>query len=402
MKIINGGVCAATGFMAGACHCGIRKNQAKDDLAIIYSQSLCQCAAVYTTNKVKAAPLKVTKEHLKNGMAQAIIVNSGNANACNESEMENANKEALCASKFLDCDVEDVVVASTGVIGQPLPIECIEQNIGNIELSNDNSLKAAHAILTTDTVEKTIAIEFEVNGTICHMGGICKGSGMIHPNMGTMLSFITTDCNIQASLLDEILHENVKKTFNRVSVDGDTSTNDMCVVMANGMAQNAPVTKHTDSYPIFKEALRFVMEELAKKIAADGEGAGKFLTCTVKGAKTEEDAEKLAMSVCSSSLLKAAMFGADANWGRVMCALGYAGVDFDPESVDIYFKSNDEIIQCSKDGMALNFDEQKAKEILSNKEIEIISDLKQGNEQVSCWGCDLTYDYVKINGDYRT
>lgn len=402
MKIIEGGVCASKGFKAGACHCGIRKNHQKDDLALIVSDTLCQCASVYTKNKVKAAPLKVTKQHLENGVAQAVIVNSGNANACNQLEMENAHREAKCAADFLKIKEEDVIVASTGVIGQVLPVSCIEENIGKIELSGDYNLKAANAILTTDTVEKTIAIEFEINGKICHMGGICKGSGMIHPNMGTMLAFITTDCLINSSLLKEMLLENVNKTFNRVSVDGDTSTNDMCVVMANGMAQNAPVTKQTDSYNVFKEALRFVMEELAKKIASDGEGAGKFLTCTVKGAKSEQEAEKLAMSVCSSSLLKAAMFGADANWGRVMCALGYAGVEFDPYLVDVYFKSKDEMIQCSQNGMALDFDEDKAKEILSNSEIEIISDLKQGKFEVSCWGCDLTYDYVKINGDYRT
>lgn len=402
MKVIDQGVCAAKGFLTGACHCGIRKNQSKDDLALIYSQSLCQCAAVYTSNKVKAAPLKVTKKHLENGIAQAIIVNSGNANACNETEMESANREAQCAADFLKCEKENVIVASTGVIGQPLPISCIEENIQQIKLGNDQSFKASQAILTTDTIEKSIAVEFEINGVVCHMGGICKGSGMIHPNMGTMLAFITTDCNISSNLLEECLKENVKKTFNRISVDGDTSTNDMCVVMANGMALNAPVTKKTDSFTVFKQALRFVMEELAKKIAADGEGAGKFLTCTVKGAKTEQDAQTLAMSVCSSSLLKAAVFGSDANWGRVMCALGYAGVDFDPEMVDIYFKYKDQVIQCCKDGKALDFDEEKAKDILSQNEIEIISDLKQGDQQVSCWGCDLTYDYVKINGDYRT
>ena len=335
-------------------------------------------------------------------MAQAIIVNSGNANSCNETEMESANREAQCAADFLKCEKENVIVASTGVIGQPLPISCIEENIQQIKLGNDQSFKASQAILTTYTIEKSIAVEFEINGVVCHMGGICKGSGMIHPNMGTMLAFITTDCNISSNLLEECLKENVKKTFNRISVDGDTSTNDMCVVMANGMALNAPVTKKTDSFTVFKQALRFVMEELAKKIAADGEGAGKFLTCTVKGAKTEQDAQTLAMSVCSSSLLKAAMFGSDANWGRVMCALGYAGVAFDPEMVDIYFKYKDQVIQCCKDGKALDFDEEKAKDILSQNEIEIISDLKQGDQQVSCWGCDLTYDYVKINGDYRT
>lgn len=402
MKVIEGGVCAAKGFKAGACLCGIKKNATKDDVALIYSETECQVAAVYTKNLVKAAPLKVTREHISNGTAQAVIVNSGNANACNPVEMEMAEREANAAASYLNVDVNNVIVASTGVIGQPLPVECIENNISKIEVKENNSMAAATAIMTTDTVEKTIAVEFEVNGTVCHMGGICKGSGMIHPNMGTMLAFITTDCAIDHALLDEMIHDNVKKTFNRVSVDGDTSTNDMCVILANGLAGNTPVAKENDSYEVFKEAFHFIMQTLAKKIAADGEGAGKLMTCTVKGAKTEEDAENLAMSVCSSSLVKAAMFGADANWGRVICALGYSGTNFDPNTVDIYFACKDKKIQCCQDGKALDFDEDIAKEILLSDEIEIISDIKQGNEEVSCWGCDLTYDYVKINGDYRT
>lgn len=402
MKVIEGGVCAPNGFKAGACLCGIKKTSTKDDVAIIYSEKECQVAAVYTKNIVKAAPLKVTKQHIADGVAQAVIVNSGNANACNPVEMEMATREAQAAATLLGIDVNNVVVASTGVIGQPLPVECIEQNIKNIEIKENNSLAAATAILTTDTVEKTIAVEFEVNGTICHMGGICKGSGMIHPNMGTMLAFITTDCVIDHTLLDEMIHDNVKKTFNRVSVDGDTSTNDMCVVMANGLAQNAAVSKDNESYEVFKNVLHFIMQTLAKKIAADGEGAGKLMTCTVKGAKSEADAENLAMSVCSSSLVKAAMFGADANWGRVICALGYSGTEIDPNTVDIFFASKEKTVQCCKDGKALEFDEELAKEILLSDEIEIISDIKQGDFEVSCWGCDLTYDYVKINGDYRT
>ena len=402
MKIIEGGVCAAKGFKAGAGLCGIKKSQTKDDVALIYSEKICQVAAVYTKNLVKAAPLKVTRNHISDGMAQAVIVNSGNANACNPVEMEMATREAQAAATYLNVKLEDVIVASTGVIGQPLPVECIEKNISKIVIKENNSLAAATAILTTDTVVKTIAVEFEINGTTCHIGGICKGSGMIHPNMGTMLSFITTDCVIDHALIDEAIHELVKKTFNRVTVDGDTSTNDMCVVMANGMAENMAVSKDNPSFDEFKLALRFVMETLAKKIAADGEGAGKLMTCTVKGAKSEQDAEVLAKSVCSSSLVKAAMFGADANWGRVICALGYSGVEMNPETVDIYFACKDKSIQCCKDGKALDFDEDVAKEILLKDEIEIISDMKQGNYEVSCWGCDLTYDYVKINGDYRT
>ncbi len=396
MKVIENGVCAALGFKAGSIHCGIRKNQTKDDLALIVSDTICQTAAVYTKNKVKAAPLLVTKEHLKNGVSQAIIVNSGNANACNSKEIENAQLEAQCAADYLNMDVKNVLVASTGVIGQVLPIEKIQEKVQDIDLSSENNLSAAKAIMTTDTKEKSVAVEFKMGNTICHMGGICKGSGMIHPNMGTMLTFITTDCKVEQSILQEILLNNTNKTFNRVSVDGDTSTNDMCIVMANGMAQNEVFEKEK-----FDQALHFVMEELAKKIAGDGEGAGKLMTVTVKNVDTQENAETLAMSVCSSSLVKAAMFGADANWGRVICALGYSGVEFDPKLVDISFKSNDEIC-CCKEGKGLDFDEEKAKEILLQEEIEIVCDMHNGSESCTCWGCDLTYDYVKINGDYRT
>lgn len=396
MKVIENGVCAAIGFKAGSIHCGIRKNQAKDDLALIVSETLCQTAAVYTKNKVKAAPLLVTKEHLKNGVSQAVIVNSGNANACNPKEIENAQLEAQCAADYLNMDVENVLVASTGVIGQVLPVEKIQKKVKDIELSSSNNLNAAKAIMTTDTTEKSVAVEFMMGNTICHMGGICKGSGMIHPNMGTMLAFITTDCTVDQTFLQSCLLENTNKTFNHVSVDGDTSTNDMCIVMANGMAQNEVFEEE-----VFDTALHFVMEELAKKIAGDGEGAGKLMTVTVKNVNTQENAETLAMSVCSSSLVKAAMFGADANWGRVICALGYSGVDFDPELVDISFKSNDEIV-CCECGKGLDFDEEKAKDILLQEEIEIVCDMHSGSESCTCWGCDLTYDYVKINGDYRT
>lgn len=396
MKVIENGVCAATGFKAGSIHCGIRKNQTKDDLALIVSDAICQTAAVYTKNKVKAAPILVTKEHLSNGLSQAVIVNSGNANACNPKEIENAKLEAQCAADSLNMDVNNVLVASTGVIGQALPIEKIQEKVSDIDLSVLNNLPVAKAIMTTDTKEKSVAVEFKMGNTICHMGGICKGSGMIHPNMGTMLAFITTDCKVDQKVLQACLLDNTNKTFNRVSVDGDTSTNDMCIVMANGMAQNDVFDEE-----VFDEALHFVMEELAKKIAADGEGAGKLMTVTVNGADTLENAEILAMSVCSSSLVKAAMFGADANWGRVICALGYSGVEFDPEQVDISFKSNEEIF-CCKGGKGLDFDEEKAKSILLQEEIEIICDMHSGSESCTCWGCDLTYDYVKINGDYRT
>ncbi len=398
MKVIDGGVCAAKGFKAGACHCGIRKNQSKDDLALIVSDVVCTTAAVYTKNLVKAAPLQVTKEHLKDGKAQAVIVNSGNANACNAKEIINAKKEAGCAAHLLGIPTENVVVASTGVIGQELPIQCIEDHVGEIVLSKENNMAAAKAIMTTDTIEKSVAVEFEIDGKTCHLGGICKGSGMIHPNMGTMLSFITTDCEIEKDLLQKALDSNVTKTFNRVSVDGDTSTNDMCVVMASGMA-NAKIDE--SNYSVFLEALKYVMEQLAIKIASDGEGAGKLLSVSVKNMDTEENAEILSKSVCCSSLVKAAMFGCDANWGRVICALGYSGVDFDPNLVDISFVSNNEIV-CCKDGKGLDFDEDLAKKILEQDHIQIVCDMHAGNENCTCWGCDLTYDYVKINGDYRT
>lgn len=402
MKVIEHGVCASLGFKTGACHCGIRKNQSKDDLALIVSDVPCQVGAVYTKNLVKAAPLKVTKEHLSDGIAQAIIVNSGNANACNPTEMETAQREALCAAKYLGLDVQDVIVASTGVIGQDLPVACIENAVDSIELSDANNMKAAKAIMTTDTIEKSVAVAFEVNGKTVHMGGICKGSGMIHPNMGTMLAFITTDCKIGHELIQKALLENVDKTFNRVSVDGDTSTNDMCIVMANGLACNEEVMEDSPGYDAFTSALHFVMETLAKKIASDGEGAGKLMSVTVQNMDCEEHAEALSMSVCSSSLVKAAMFGADANWGRVICALGYSGIEFDTNLVDISFVSNDMSILCCKDGKGLAFDEDLAKTILSGDEVEIICDMKMGNADCTCWGCDLTYDYVKINGDYRT
>ena len=284
MKVIENGVCAATGFKAGSIHCGIRKNQTKDDLALIVSDVICQTAAVYTKNKVKAAPILVTKEHLSNGLSQAVIVNSGNANACNPKEIENAKLEAQCAADTLNMDVENVLVASTGVIGQVLPIEKIQEKVSDIDLSVLNNLSVAKAIMTTDTKEKSLAVEFKMGNTICHMGGICKGSGMIHPNMGTMLAFITTDCKVDQKVLQACLLDNTNKTFNRVSVDGDTSTNDMCIVMANGMAQNDVFEKE-----VFDEALHFVMEELAKKIAADGEGAGKLMTVTVNGVDRSEE-----------------------------------------------------------------------------------------------------------------
>lgn len=402
MKFIEGGVCAAKGFKAGAMRCGIKPSQTKKDLAMIVSDCECSAAAVFTTNRVKAAPVLLTKKHLADGKARAVIVNSGNANACAPFGIENALRQAKAAARVVDIDETDVIVASTGVIGQTLPVEVIEEHVGEMELKYDNSLAAAEAIMTTDTKVKTIAVEFEAGGVTCHIGGICKGSGMIHPNMGTMLCFITTDCAISPEMMQKALLANVKTTFNRVTVDGDTSTNDTCCVLANGMAGNPEITAETADYEAFSEALHAVCRDLARKIAADGEGASHLITCTVSGASDEATAETLAKAIVSSSLTKAAIFGADANWGRVLCAMGYSGAAFDTEGVLVEFASKAGTIAVCENGRGLAFDEDLAKKILSEDEIEINVTLKEGTGQVTCWGCDLTYDYVKINGDYRT
>ena len=402
MKIIEGGVCAAKGFKAGALHCGIRKSQTKKDLAMIRSDCLCNAAAVYTKNQVKAAPVLLTKEHLADGKAQAVIINSGNANACAPFGMEHARRQGMAAARALEVEEENVVVASTGIIGQTLPVEAIEAHAAEMEMKYDNSLAAAEAIMTTDTKIKTFAVEFEAGGTLCHMGGICKGSGMIHPNMGTMLCFITTDCAISANMMKKALLFYVDKTFNRVTVDGDTSTNDMCVVMANGRAGNKEITEENESYDAYCEALHAVMKDLARKIAGDGEGASRLITCTVTGAEDEAKAEILAKSIASSSLTKAAMFGSDANWGRVLCAMGYSGASFDTKAVQIEFASAEGCISVCENGQGLDFDEALAKKILNQDEVEILVSLKEGCGTATCWGCDLTYDYVRINGDYRS
>ena len=378
MKIIEGGVCAAKGFKAGALHCGIRKSQTKKDLAMIRSDCLCNAAAVYTKNQVKAAPVLLTKEHLADGKAQAVIINSGNANACAPFGMEHARRQGLAAARALEVEEENVVVASTGIIGQTLPVEAIEAHAAEMKMKYDNSLAAVEAIMTTDTKIKTFAVEFEAGGTLCHMGGICKGSGMIHPNMGTMLCFITTDCAISANMMKKALLFYVDKTFNRVTVDGDTSTNDMCVVMANGMAGNKEITEENESYDAYCEALHAVMKDLARKIAGDGEGASRLITCTVTGAEDEAKAEILAKSIASSSLTKAAMFGSDANWGRVLCAMGYSGASFDTKAVQIEFASAEGCIAVCENGQGLDFDEALAKKILNQDEVEIRVSLKEG------------------------
>ena len=404
MKIIEGGICAAKGFRASGIHCGIRKNKTKPDLALICSDTLCTAAAVYTTNLVKGAPLTVTKKHLENGKAQAVIINSGNANTCNANGVEVAEKMCSFAAKGLGLSSDDVLVASTGVIGQPLPLEPIENGMDRLlsELSYEGSDAASKAILTTDLVKKEISVEFEIGGKICHMGGIAKGSGMIHPNMATMLVFITTDAAISSEMLQKALSEDVQKTFNMISVDGDTSTNDNVIVLANGCAENPVIEKDDEDFAIFMKALNTVNVALSRMIASDGEGATKLLECTVKGAATEKDAKIVAKSVICSSLLKAAMFGADANWGRILCAIGYSGAKVDVKKVSVSFvNEKGEVLVC-ENGSGVDFSEELAKEILLQKEIEIRIGLGDGDANASAWGCDLTYDYVKINGDYRT
>jgi len=402
MEIINGGVLAAKGFKASGVHCGIRKNKDKKDIALIYSEKRCSAAATYTKNLVKGAPLVVTKNHISDGFAQAIICNSGNANTCNINGMDIANETCKLLADALKIKEDDIVIASTGVIGQEMDIEPFKRGIPMLidELDKGTSQDANLAIMTTDTVEKTIAVKFEIDGVECHIGGIAKGSGMINPNMATMLVFVTTDCNISSKLLQEALSKDILDSFNMVSVDGDTSTNDMVTVLANGMAGNKEIDKKT--LPIFEEALAMVTKTLCKKIAADGEGASRSLTCCLTGAKTKEQARKIAKSVISSNLLKCAIFGSDANWGRVLCAIGYTLEDIDVLKIDVAFRSKKGIVPVCKNGLGIPFSEEVAKEVLLEKEIFIDVNLNQGSYSAEAFGCDLTYEYVKINGDYRS
>ncbi len=405
MKLISGGVTAATGFQAAGIHAGIKNDGgAKKDLALIYSETECTAAATYTMNRVKAAPLYVTMSHLEDGIARAVVVNSGNANACAPLGHENAEKMCEAAAAALGISPQDVVVSSTGVIGQTLNIAAIERAMPALvaALKEDGSQEANQAIMTTDTTEKTAAAEVELGGTAVKVGGIAKGSGMIHPNMGTMLCFITTDCSITQEMLSDALHEIVPRTFNRITVDGDTSTNDMCVVLANGQAKNPLIEWKNDDYQSFCEALYQVLKTLSISIARDGEGASRLITCTVSGARSEDTAERLAKSVVSSSLVKAAMYGADANWGRVLCAMGYSKAPFRPEWVEVSFSSQAGSIPVCKDGTGLDFDEDLAKKILSADSVNIDIDVHEGQGTATCWGCDLTYEYVHINGDYRS
>ena len=404
MKIIQGGVCAATGFKANGIHCGIRRNHSKKDLALIVSDVPASAASVYTTNLVKGAPLTVTKNNIADGKAQAIICNSGNANTCNANGIEIA--EAMCrlVSDAIGVKPTDVVVASTGVIGQPLNLDPIAGGMEALVagLSTEGGEAAAVGIMTTDTVKKEIAVEFTVGGKTCHIGGIAKGSGMIHPNMATMLVFITTDCAISPAMLQKALSGDITNTFNMVSVDGDTSTNDMVTVLANGLAGNEEITAEGEDFTTFMQALNTVTVDLCRKIAGDGEGATKLLECRVTGGKDEKNAKIVAKSVICSSLLKAAMFGADANWGRVLCAIGYSGADVDVNKVAVSFESKGGRIDVCVNGAGIPFSEETAKQVLLEREVDIIITLGDGDAAATAWGCDLTYDYVKINGDYRT
>lgn len=413
MKIIEGGICAAKGFKANGTYCGIKRPandnpsiKHKNDICLYVSDVVCNAAAVYTQNKVKGAPITVTKANLeKSGnKAIAVIANSKNANTCNADGVEKADKMCQLVADELNIPKEQVIVASTGVIGQILPIEPIEQAVPVLAkgLCYNKNLEAATAIMTTDTVKKEYAVEFEVGGAVCHLGGMAKGSGMIHPNMATTLNFITTDCAISSELLQKALSEITKVTYNCLSIDGDTSTNDMVCIMANGLANNEEISQENESYETFKSALYEVMANLTRMLAKDGEGATKLLECICSGAPDKDTAITVAKSVICSSLFKSAMFGEDANWGRVLCAIGYADADFDIDKVDVDLKSDKGIITVCKNGSGVEFSEEKAAEVLSSDEIYILINLNQGDCDATAWGCDLTYDYVKINGDYRT
>ena len=405
MKYMTGGVCAAKGFRASGIHVGVKTNNTdKKDLALIVSDRECAAAAVYTRNVVKASPILVTQENLKSGRARAVIANSGNANACAPHGEENARRMCRAAASALGLEETEILVASTGVIGQTLPVEVIEKGVAELvaSLSYVGSQDAAMAIMTTDLALKEYAVEFELNGKPIRLGGIAKGSGMIHPNMGTMLAFLTTDCAISPATIQKALADAAGISFNRISVDGDTSTNDMLSLLASGVAGNPEITGPGADYDAFKEALGTVCVELAKMMAADGEGATHLITCDVSGARTVKEAETLAKSVISSTLTKAAIFGADANWGRVLCAMGYSGVEFDPDKVDVAFESNAGRIAVCENGRGVVFDEEQARQILTEHDITIDISIDAGEAECTCWGCDITYDYIKINGDYRT
>ena len=404
MKMIEGGVTAAQGFVAGGIHCGVRKNKSKPDLAMIYSEAPCAAAAVYTQNLVKGAPILVTQKNIADGTAKAVICNSGNANTCNADGEEKAQAMCDLTAQALGIAPQDVVVASTGVIGQVLPIEPIAAGIPELvkALSADGSHAAATAIMTTDTIAKEAAAEVEIGGKTVKVGGISKGSGMIHPNMATMLCFVTTDCAISPAMLDKAIHQVTEKTFNMISIDGDTSTNDTFAILANGAAGNPEITAPGPDYDAFVQALEAVCRTLSKLMAGDGEGATKLLICQVDGAATLDMARTVAKSVICSTLFKAAMFGADANWGRVLCAIGYSGAAVDVNKIDVSFRSAKGQVDVCQKGAGIPFSEEEASLVLGEGEIEILIHLHMGQESAQAYGCDLTYDYVKINGDYRT
>ena len=406
-KTIDGGVCAAKGFKASGLYCGIKENPTKkNDICLIVSDVMCNAAGVYTSNKVKGAPVVVTKNNLakSGGKAMAVIANSKNANTCNADGEEKAMEMCKLTADVLGIAPEQVIVASTGVIGQILPIEPIREAVPQLveKLSYTGNVEAATAIMTTDTVKKEYAVEFEIGGKLCKMGGMAKGSGMIHPNMATTLNFITTDCAISAELLQKALSEIVKITYNCLSVDGDQSTNDTCMLMSSGLAENAEITEENADFATFKDALYQVMASLTRMLAKDGEGATKLLTCVCSSAPDLDTAIIVAKSVIRSPLFKCAMFGADANWGRVLCAIGYAEADFDITKVDVDLASKAGRIAVCRNGAGVEFSEDEAKTILTEDEIEIYIELNSGDAQATAWGCDLTYDYVKINGDYRS
>lgn len=404
MNFIDKGVTAAKGFKASGIHCGIRKNQSKKDLAMIVSENICSAAAVYTQNKVYGAPITVTKNNISNGYAQAVIVNSGNANTCNSDGVEKAELMCEIASKSLGVNKEDVIVASTGVIGMSLDVTPIANAADELAslLSESGGHDAAEAIMTTDTVAKECAVTFEIGGKQVTLGACCKGSGMIHPNMATMLCFMTTDANITPAMLQKALSAVVVDTFNMISVDGDTSTNDMVCIMANGKAENPVIDCEGEALDVFTEALMAVSVKLSRLIAGDGEGAQRLLECTVKNAPDIATAKNIAKSVICSSLVKTAMFGSDANWGRILCAIGYTPGDFKVDTIDVVLSSVKGSVKVCENGFGIEFSEEKAKEILLQDEIKLDIDMKQGTADATAWGCDLTYDYVKINGDYRT
>ncbi len=404
IKTITGGICASKGFRASGIHCGMRRKPGKKDLALIVSEVPATTAAVFTTNLVKGAPIKVNKEHLKDGIAQAIIINSGIANTCNANGVELAESMAKLAADYTGVKQDDVLVASTGVIGAELRMDPIINGMPFLlsQLSDEGSIDACRAIMTTDTRVKEIAVEFEIQGVPCHLGAIGKGSGMIHPNLATMLVFATSDVAISHEMLQKALSGDVTTTFNMMSVDGDTSTNDMAVVMANGLAKNPIIDKEGEDFDIFMKALNTVNVYMARSIAGDGEGCTKLLECVVTGADTEEDAKKVAKSVICSSLTKAAMFGEDANWGRILCAAGYSGANIDVEKIDLDFKSSAGQVALCRDGNGIPFSEELASRVLHEREIDILLNLGDGPFKATAWGCDLTYEYVKINGEYRS